>query len=186
MKILRNLAGRLVVMTTMAVLLLPTTLFAQDGELDYGNANEVPLVDGVGLLLIGVLLAALAVWALRRNAGHGHAAGMLLASAALVAMTVGSVNIEQAVANGGPVPLDQPNGVHTVNVPEGYEEYENVTSVTLVILRVTGPECNFQQGSFNGFSGPQFQINAPDYPECVAGLTLQPGEICYTDFCDPG
>lgn len=176
MKILRNLA--------VAALLSPTSAFAQ---MWYGNAEEVPLADGVGLLLIGVLLAALAVWALRRNAGHGgHAAGMLLASAALVAMTVGSVNIEQAVANGVPVPLDQPNGVHMVNVPEGYEEYENVTSVTLVILSVTGPECNFQQGSFNGFSGPQFQINAPNYPECVAGLTLQPGEICYTDFCDPG
>lgn len=140
---------------------------AQSVIVTYGpDVASVPTLSEWGMIIMSVLLAGLAVLALRKNARSKTI--LSIAVAALISFGVFSDSkwLGVARANGFPTyPMTDLNGGQVTISDQGTFAYvQNDTTIPLRIISVT-PQ--------------QAQQTAPNSPACVPGLVVAPGTFCY-------
>ncbi|MFV8816806.1 midcut-by-XrtH protein [Haliea sp. E17] len=150
--------------------ILPGEAFAQAaGTLSYApsaapSAAAVPL-PGVVLIPLGFALMVLGLRVIHKR-GTRQLLGALLMLGATSAMIPGVMYVQQAIAAGLLIELNNPGGA-TLDLPSGPAEYRNTSGIALTITSVAAlPECSS--------NGPA--------DECRAGMELADQASCSTDF----
>lgn len=145
------------------------------GTITYAPTAAVPGLQGVGLLLLAVLLGVVALRLMAKSSNRWSALAALGVSATVAGL--GGVQILQDVsAITVPIQLNNPAG-GTASVPTFYQEYINSSGVVLNIVSVTSPTCV-------GDSADLEAATRVALPHCFDLPTLQVNESCFTDACE--
>ncbi len=147
------------------------TLAQSAGNLVYGPAPLATAVQAVPLpvlflIPLGIAMAVSGVLFLRKY-GSRHLLGSLLAAVGLATVLANGLYVQRVIALNPAIELTNPEGGNVV-VPEGSQEYINVSGVDLEILSVTPPET--------------YCVSNAPASECVSGLVLAAGASCSTSF----
>ncbi len=178
-KTLPKLTG-LALMATALTLLSPGAHAGNLGTITYAPMAVVPGLQGIGLLILAVLLGVIAWRLLRQPHPSNRLAALAALGVGVTAASLGGVQIFQDVnAITAPIQLNNPAG-GTADVPTFYQEYINSSGVALNIVSVTNPFCDVRG---DGGEGVDTKASTNGIPSCFALPTLQNGESCFTDPC---
>lgn len=130
-----------------------------------GDTAAIPTLSQWALIALSMLMAAWAYRALRAKAGGRPLASLLLMGALSLAVASGQVGAPvQAVA----YQFSQAAGGIVLVVPTGESDITNTSGVAQRITAVT--------------AGSATVSPAVGIPQCVAGLVVAPGAVCYVKF----
>lgn len=158
-------------MRTLAVLAAMTQTVAMAQSLQvvvsYGPANiaSVPTLSEWGLMIMGVVLAGVALHAIRKNASSKTIMSLALSAVVLLGTGLGNQTLQSAWAVLAPK-MDNPAGGATSPFPQyiGIVPIQNTTTVPLRIISVTPVEVQ----------------NAPG-TTCDPGVIVAPAASCNVD-----
>ncbi len=139
------------------------------GTITYGPIPQsIPALSGSMLVVLGLLFAVLAFRALR-----AHSASKPLASIVAVGILIlGAASGNQLIQNAWATPSGFTNpsgGVINVSTPNVAFPLENFTDQPQRVISVT----------------PLHGVGSTQSPQCIAGLIVQSGSICYIKFTAP-